>query len=84
MNETQIAGLDLFDHFPSSDELALRTTLEKGETVIVYNRTLLQARTYYQDWLNSEERCHLLRLWIDAPERFPVHHSTNLVTCLLS
>lgn len=78
LSETQIAALDLFDHFSRSDELALRTTLQKGETIIVHNRSVLHARTDYQDWPNAQDRRHLLRLWIDAPERFPVHPQHEL------
>ncbi len=78
LSETQIAALDIFDHFSSSDELALRTTLQKGETVILHNRTVLHARTDYQDWPNPEDRRHLLRIWVDAPERFPVQPQHEL------
>lgn len=72
LSEKQIAALNLFDHFSRSDKLPLRTTLQKGETIILHNRTVLHARTDYQDWSNPEERRHLLRIWIDAPDRFPV------------
>ena len=78
LSKAQLAALDLFDHFSSSDELALRTTLQKGETVILHNRTVLHARTDYQDWPNTEDRRHLLRLWIDAPQRFPANPQHEL------
>jgi len=78
LSETQIAALDLFDHFSKSNELALRTTLQKGELIIAHNRTVLHARTDYQDWPKMQDRRHLLRIWIDAPERFPVQPQHEL------
>tara|TARA_B110000211_G_scaffold36304_1_gene36587 strand:+ start:9490 stop:10365 length:876 start_codon:yes stop_codon:yes gene_type:complete len=78
LNETQIAALDLFDHFSKSNELALRTTLQQGEVVIAHNRTVLHARTNYQDWPKVQDRRHLLRIWIDSPERFPVQPQHEL------
>jgi hypothetical protein len=78
LSETQVAALDLFDHFSKSNELALRTTLQKGELVIAHNRTVLHARTDYQDWPKMQDRRHLLRIWIDAPERFPVQPQHEL------
>lgn len=68
----QVAALDLFDECASSPELALRFHLQPGQTLLLHNRTVLHARTDYEDWPEQARRRHLLRVWIDAPELLPV------------
>ncbi|MEM7294046.1 MAG: TauD/TfdA family dioxygenase [Pseudomonadota bacterium] len=72
MTAQQQAALDAFDACSTADDLAWRVTLQAGETAILHNRCVLHARTDYEDWPEQDKRRHLLRLWIDAPERFPV------------
>lgn len=68
----QIAALDLFDECASSPDLALRFPLQVGQTMVLHNRTVLHARTDYEDWPEPDRRRHLLRVWIDAPGLLPV------------
>jgi len=68
----QIEALDHFDACASSPDLALRFPLEAGQTMVLHNRTVLHARTDYEDWPEPERRRHLLRVWIDAPGLLPV------------
>lgn len=72
LSAIQVAALDLFDECASRSELALRFPLRAGETMLLHNRTVLHARTDYEDWREPSRRRHLLRVWIDAPEQFPV------------
>lgn len=77
----QLAALDFFDECATSPELALRFYLRPGQTLLLHNRTVLHARTDYEDWPESERRRHLLRVWIDAPQFLPVspeHELGNL------
>ena len=77
----QLAALDLFDECASSPELALRFQLRPGQTLLLHNRTVLHARTDYEDWPEPERRRHLLRVWIDAAQLLPVspeHELGNL------
>lgn len=77
----QLAALDFFDECASSPELALRFHLRPGQTLLLHNRTVLHARTDYEDWAESERRRHLLRVWIDTPQLLPVspeHELGNL------
>ena len=77
----QIAALDLFDRCSSSSELAVRFHLQPGQTLLLHNRTVLHARTDYEDWSEPERRRHLLRVWVDAPKLLPVapqHELGNL------
>ncbi|MDC1286915.1 TauD/TfdA family dioxygenase [Gammaproteobacteria bacterium] len=68
----QINVLDLFDKCSSSPDLAVRFHLQPGQTLLLHNRTVLHARTDYEDWPEPERRRHLLRVWIDAPKLLPV------------
>jgi hypothetical protein len=72
LTAAQVAAMDLFDKCASAPELALRFPLQPGQTLLLHNRTVLHARTDYQDWPQPEQRRHLLRVWIDAPEMLPV------------
>ena len=77
----QIAAMDLFDACALSPELALRFHLQPGQTMLLHNRTVLHARTDYEDWPELNRRRHLLRVWIDAPDLLPVapqHELGNL------
>ena len=71
LTDRQLAALDQFDAFATSPELALRFQLEPGQTMLLHNRTVLHARTDYEDWPEPERRRHLIRVWIDAPELLP-------------
>ena len=72
LSEQQVAALDLFDACALSPDLALRFPLQAGETMVLHNRTVLHARTDYEDWPEPDRRRHLLRVWIDAPGLLPV------------
>ena len=72
LSAAQVAALDLFDECANAPELSLRFFLRAGETMLLHNRTVLHARTDYEDWPEPARRRHLLRVWIDAPETFPV------------
>lgn len=72
LTDEQVAALDLFDHWATSPELALGLVLEAGETLIAHNHSVLHSRADYEDWPDAARRRHLLRVWVDAPQRFPV------------
>ena len=72
LSAKQVAALDIFDHYANSIGLALRFTLQPGDTMVLHNRTVLHARTEYEDWQQQDKRRHLLRTWIDAPQLLPV------------
>ena len=74
----QTAALDLFEACSFDDDLALRFVLQPGPTLVLHNGSVLHARTNYTDWPDFDRRRHLLRMWIDAPEFFPVHPDHEL------
>ena len=46
--------------------------LEPGDLQFVYNHGLLHDRTGFEDWPDVEDRRHLLRLWLSAPNDRPL------------
>lgn len=74
----QVHALDAFDRHSHDPALSLRFRLAPGDTLVLHNRAVLHARTDYEDWPELERRRHLKRLWIDAPERLPVHPAHEL------
>jgi Taurine catabolism dioxygenase TauD, TfdA family len=78
LSPPQIAALDLFETCSTSPDLAIRFMLEPGQTLILHNRAVLHARTDYSDWPELHRRRHLLRMWIDSPDMFPVHPDHEL------
>jgi Taurine catabolism dioxygenase TauD, TfdA family len=78
LTRKQRAALDLFEKCSMANDLTIRFTLEPGETLVLHNRSVLHARTDYVDWPELDRRRHLLRMWIDAPEAFPVHPDHEL------
>jgi alpha-ketoglutarate-dependent taurine dioxygenase len=71
LSAAQVAALDAWERASTSAELALRFTMQAGQTLILHNRSVLHARTDYEDWPDFDRRRHLLRMWIDAPREFP-------------
>ena len=78
LSADDVAAFDLFDSCANDSGLSLRFRLERGQTLLLHNRTVLHARTDYEDWPEKERRRHLLRAWIDAPELLPVPHEHEL------
>lgn len=62
-----IQALDMFDEFANDPKLNLSMQLEPGDMQFVYNHGLLHDRTGFEDWPDLENRRHLLRLWLSAP-----------------
>ena len=73
LDPDQVAALDLFDSCSHDPRLALRFGLAPGQTLLLHNRSVLHARTDYEDWPDPARRRHLLRIWIDAPELLPTN-----------
>ncbi len=62
-----IEALDMFAELAGDPELRLDMTFMPGDIQFLHNHTILHARTAYEDWLDTERKRHLLRLWL-APE----------------
>ena len=69
-----IQALDMFDELANDPELNLSMQLGPGDMQFVYNHGLLHDRTGFEDWPERDERRHLLRLWLSAPNDRPLPH----------
>ena len=67
-----IQALDLFDELANNPDLNMSMQLEPGDLQFVYNHGLLHDRTGFEDWPDVEDRRHLLRLWLSAPNDRPL------------
>lgn len=52
-------------------ELAVDVPFEEGDFQILSNHVMLHSRRPYVDWPNFDDKRHLLRLWIGAPDCRP-------------
>lgn len=52
-------------------ELAVDVPFEEGDFQILSNHVMLHSRRPYVDWPNFDDKRHLLRLWLGAPDCRP-------------
>lgn len=67
-----LQALDMFDELANDPDLNLSMQLEPGDMQFVYNHGLLHDRTGFEDWPDLENRRHLLRVWLSAPNDRPL------------
>ncbi len=72
LTSEHVQALDMFDEFANDPDLNLSMQLEPGDMQFVYNHGLLHDRTGFEDWPDLENRRHLLRLWLSAPNDRPL------------
>ncbi len=72
LTDKHIEVLDMFDDLANDPKLNLSMQLEPGDMQFVYNHSLLHDRTGFEDWPELENRRHLLRLWLSAPNDRPL------------
>jgi hypothetical protein len=67
-----VAALDYFDALANDAELRLDMEFRPGDIQLLHNHTILHDRTAYEDWPEPENKRHLLRLWLAAPDARPL------------
>jgi len=72
LTDAHVEALNLFDQFANNPQLHLTMRLDPGDVQFVYNHALLHDRTAFEDVENSQERRHLLRLWLSIPGDRPL------------
>ena len=72
LTERQIAALDLLDEIAEAPGVQLRMEFEPGDMQLLHNPQILHDRTAFEDWNDSDQRRHLLRLWLCAPDGRPL------------
>jgi len=68
----QIEALDFFEELADSDLLRLDMTLVPGDMQFIHNHQILHARSAFEDFDDENEKRHLLRLWLSAPNGRPL------------
>ena len=68
----RIAALDMFDALANDSRLHIAMQLQPGDMQFVYNHALLHDRTAFNDWPESQQKRHLLRLWLAIPGDRPL------------
>lgn len=65
-------ALDYLDEVMNRDDICLHIQLEPGDAAFTNNRTVLHARTEFEDWDEPEKKRLLLRLWLKSRQSRPV------------
>lgn len=68
LSHDQQALLDMLESIPFEQGVALDMAFQEGDMQFLKNSVVLHARTEYEDWDDPEEKRHLLRLWLSAPD----------------
>lgn len=72
LTDRHIAAMDMMMEMAYSDELRLDISFNPGDIQFVNNLTTLHTRTEYEDYPEPERKRHLLRLWLAAPDGWPL------------
>ncbi|MFN2460361.1 MAG: TauD/TfdA family dioxygenase [Candidatus Velthaea sp.] len=70
LTAVETEALDLF--YEIAEELVLTMDLEPGDMQFLNNYVILHDRTAYDDEDEPDRKRHMLRLWLDVPERRPL------------
>lgn len=68
ITDAQRAAFDLFDEIVEDPCVQLRMDFEPGDMQFLHNPQILHDRTEFEDWNDSDQRRHLLRLWLCASD----------------
>ena len=68
ITDAQHAAFDLFDEIVEDPRVQLRMDFEPGDMQFLHNPQILHDRTEFEDWNDSDQRRHLLRLWLCASD----------------
>jgi len=68
----QMEVLDLMDTLMPSDALCYSMALEPGDLQLLNNYVTLHSRTPFEDFDDSDQKRHLLRLWLAIPASQPL------------
>jgi hypothetical protein len=68
ITDAQRAAFDLLDEIVEDPGVQLRMDFEPGDMQFLHNPQILHDRTDFEDWNDSDQRRHLLRLWLCAAD----------------
>lgn len=72
LTQRQRAALDMLDALAASPELCVTMQLETGDIQLLSNYTVLHSRNAYEDDPDPARMRHLIRLWLNVPDRTPL------------
>ena len=72
LTSAHVEALDLFDTLANDPRLHFGMQLQPGDMQFVYNHALLHDRTAFRDWPDTQQKRHLLRLWLSVPGDRPL------------
>ena len=72
LTQAQIEAMDLVDSLAYDPRLKLDMDFRPGDIQLVNNLVALHTRTEYEDWPEPENKRHLFRLWLTAPDGWPL------------
>lgn len=72
MTPLEQSALDYLDEVMNREDICLHVQLEPGDAAFTNNRTVLHARTEFEDWEDPEKKRLLLRLWLKSRQSRPV------------
>jgi len=67
-----VEAMDLLETLAESDALRLDMDFRAGDIQWINNLTTFHSRTEFEDWAEPERRRHLLRLWLNLPNGWPL------------
>ncbi len=67
LTTAQSAALDLIGSIANGPKFYLEMEFEPGDMQFLKNAVILHSRTEYEDWDETEQKRHLLRLWLTNP-----------------
>jgi len=67
MNERQVAALDLLDELCANPRIHFAFEMMPGDIQVASNFSILHARDAFQDFLDSDKKRHMIRLWLGLP-----------------
>lgn len=72
MTPFETEAVDYLDSVMNRDDICLHLQLEPGDAAFTNNRTVLHARTEFEDWDTPDQKRLLLRLWLKSRRSRPV------------
>jgi hypothetical protein len=67
-----IEAMDLLEELAESEDLRLDMDFRAGDIQWINNLTTFHSRTEFEDWPEPARRRHLLRLWLNLPNGWPL------------
>ncbi len=67
-----VEAMDLLEELAESDGLRLDMDFRAGDIQWINNLITFHSRTDFEDWGEPERRRHLLRLWLNLPNGWPL------------